>query len=511
MTPKCKRDILLGLCVCALAVFMALPAAALEEMALGGKPLRVSGYINQSVGYGIGNDEYDMKQDWQSFRYDVLLETNYQPSSDLKVFVSGMLSGDWVYDLLNDNNEWRKKGFAESRDELGIDTEFRDLLQEAHITWNPGNFSMRLGKQIVVWGETDGFRLMDQINPIDQRRGITDVEFESSILPIWLAKFEYFFQPDSSWLQDLGFEFVFNPNADFISDKEIVFGNDIAGIWAPNVKIPLGPNQFAYLGSFDTVLDKPDDWDSDYYEYGFRVKSVIQDTIVTINYFYGIDNVPVLLPTPVFPRIGINGFDSNLILHPAYTGKFERFRILGATFTRDFEKLNISALGGVGPVLRAEAFYGFDNTFASPVAYEEHDEFRYAIGIDWKIKVNWLNPRAYFLISPQFYHRHVKDYPSGYELNQNASTTPVREDTYQTSLMILTTYFHNKLEPSFFWLANWTEEEKGGFYRFQLKYEYSNQWDFALGAIIINGERLNNGMEPIEDKDHIYFTAAFRF
>jgi hypothetical protein len=500
-----------SLCVCALAVWTASSALALDSMSLGGRPLRLGGYINQSVAYGIGNDEYDAKQDWQQFRYDALLEATYQPDSDLKVFASGMLSGDWAYDILSDDSDWRKKGFAESRNKLSHDTVFRDLLQEAHITWSPGNFSTRLGKQIVVWGETDGFRLMDQINPIDQRRGITDVEFESSIIPIWLAKLEYYFQPDSSWLQDLGFEFIFNPNADFVSDQEIVFGNNMVGIWAPNVEVPLGPDTLSYLGSFDTTLKHPQDWDSDYYEYGLRVKAIIQDTIVTMNYFYGIDNAPVLLPAPVAPRIGTNEFDSHLILHPAYTGKFARFRILGATLTRDFEKLNISALGGVGPVLRAEAFYGFDNTFASPMAYELHDEMRYAIGVDWKIKVNWLNPRSYFLISPQFYHRHVIDYPSGYELNQNASTTPVRDDTYQTSLMINTTYFHNQLEPSFFWLANWTEEEKGGFYRLQLKYDYSNQWNFKLGAIIINGERLNNGMEPIEDKDHIYVTVAFRF
>ncbi len=32
-------------------------------------------------------------------------------------------------------------------------------------------FYFRVGKQIVQWGETDGFLLMNQINPIDQRRG----------------------------------------------------------------------------------------------------------------------------------------------------------------------------------------------------------------------------------------------------------------------------------------------------------------------------------------------------
>jgi hypothetical protein len=511
MAPICRRNFLLSLCVCVLTVMIAGPAGALDDVSLGGKPLKLMGYITQSAAYGIGNDEYDAKQDWQSFRYSALLEASYQAASDLKFFVSGMLNGDWAYDILSDNSEWREKEFGESRKRLAIDREMRDLLKEAHITWSPGNFSMRLGKQIVVWGETDGFRLMDQINPLDQRRGITDIEFESSIIPIWLAKFEYFFQPQSSWLQDLGLEFIFNPNADFVADREIVFGNNMVGIWAPNVEIPLGPGQNAYLGSFDTQLKKPDDWDSDYYEYGFRVKAVIQDSILTLNYLYGIDNVPVLLSAPTFPRIGINRFDSNLILHPAYTGKFARFRILGATFTRDFEKINISALGGVGPVLRVEAFYGFDNTFASDMnTYEEHNEFRYAVGVDWKIKINWLNPRAYFLVSPQFYHRKVLDYPD-YALNQNASTTPVRENTYETSLMILTTYFHNKLEPSFFWLSNWTEKDKGEFFRFQLKYEYSHKWDFALGTILINGKRLNFGFEPIEDKDHIYFTASYRF
>ena len=41
------------------------------------------------------------------------------------------------------------------------------LLKEVHLTWTPKNFNFRVGKQIVVWGETDGFRLMDQINPLD--------------------------------------------------------------------------------------------------------------------------------------------------------------------------------------------------------------------------------------------------------------------------------------------------------------------------------------------------------
>ena len=57
---------------------------------------------------------------------------------------------------------------------------------------------------------------MDQINPIDQRRGFTDVEFENTIIPIWLIKGEYYPKMNLGWLQDLGFELTMNPNVTFI-------------------------------------------------------------------------------------------------------------------------------------------------------------------------------------------------------------------------------------------------------------------------------------------------------
>ncbi len=243
---------------------------------------------------------------------------------------------------------------------------------------------------------------------------------------------------------------------------------------------------------------------------------MVNDAFLTLNYFYGIDNVPVLEAVPAAPRITTNNYDDLPVIHPAYTGKYHRFHMAGATFSRDFENLNISALGGVAPVLRFEAFYGFDNTFGTkngpaPTSTEEHDEIRYAVGIDWKIKINWLNPRAYFTLSPQFYHRKVFDYPSGYTLHQNATTGSVFEDTYQTTLMARTTYFHNKLEPMFVWVNNWTSEEEGRFYIYQLKYDYSHNWEFKLGAVLIDGDVPQEGFEVFNEKDHAYFTVSYKF
>ena len=399
---RCKHAITIYWVV--LLVFFASPCMALDTIELLGKPLRVMGYVNQGVGYGIGDDHYDTKEDWQSFRYDVLLETQYNLHPDFRIFVSGMLSGDWVFDIESDDSEWKAKGFNDARNDLSHDTVFRDLLQEAHITWTPRNALFRIGKQIVVWGEMDAWRLMDQINPIDQRRGITDVEFESTILPIWLARAEFFIPVDSSWVRDLGVEIIFNPNADFEPNRNISTGNDKLGIWAANARVPVGgpyPMDYFHVGKLDQIIDDPDDWDSDYFEYGIRFKATIYDTILTLNYFYGRDNDISAINLPLPPRMEPTPYDGRIVIHPQQQGYYPRFRMVGITVARDLEKLYIRALGGVSPVLHFESFYGYDNTFTTDLPpglddWETHDEIRSAIGFDWKIKVDWLNPRAYF-------------------------------------------------------------------------------------------------------------------
>ena len=147
-------------------------------------------------------------------------------------------------------------------------------MSEAHVTWRPDQFYLRLGKQIVRWGETDGFRLMDQINPLDQRRGLADVEFENTILPIWLARAEYAVRDLPVWAQALSFQGIFNPNAEFRHNESIQPGNTAWGIWAPNRDLPLGqayPPDYAHLGSADARLREPTG--SEGFEYALRVRT----------------------------------------------------------------------------------------------------------------------------------------------------------------------------------------------------------------------------------------------
>ncbi|MBF0550355.1 MAG: hypothetical protein HQK60_07460 [Deltaproteobacteria bacterium] len=479
-------------------------SALAETYSVNDRPLNLVGYLTQGSAFSLSNGKYyDTEAGWQSAITTLLIEGDYRFTDNLKVYGAGMFLVDWIYDAKSDAGSWNDKLFSKSRNELYMDDRYWQMLKEAHVTWTPGNFLFRLGKQIVSWGETDGFRLMDQINPLDQRRGFADVEFESTIIPIWLIRTEYHTDVPWNWLTDLRFEAVLNPNADFIPNQPIKLGNDQGGIWAPNILVPFGPDTRAYLGSPDLDLRKPSAWSPDGMELGLRIRGTIQDSIITLNYFKGIDNDYVATSLPMPPRTDVAP-DGRLVIHPAMKGYYPDLQFAGITFSRDLQSMQSSFLGGVAPVIRMEGFYAFDSTFANDInALEKHNELRWCLGLDWKVKISWLNPRAFVAISPQFYHRKIIDYPSDHEL------TGLDADNYMTTLMVKTSYLNGKLTPSIFWMRDVTTQSD--MYRYQIDYQYTNNWIFKVGALVLDGNIEGKGFQVFEHKDQVYFSVSYRW
>lgn len=508
-----KKHFMLALAFLVTFIWVA-PNAIAAEFNVFGKSLRVMGYATQGGAFGW-LDKSDTEKGLQQALMNIYLEGEYKIAPELKFYGSGLLTVDWAYQLKHNDSSWHDKLFDKSKDKLNVDDKYWQLLKEAHLTWRPGDFMFRVGKQIVSWGETDGFRLMDQINPLDQRRGLADVEFETTIIPIWLVRADYYPKVQLGWLQDLGFEFIFNPSPDFIPNQPIYTGNDVAGVWAPFVRMS-GPFPFgeARLGSMNIkTINDPNHFDSDFFEYGFRIKGIVKDSIITLNYFYGRENSPVSRSAPIPPDITMAS-DWRLVLHPYYEWFFPRLHFLGTTFSRDITPLKASFLGGVAPVVRLEGLYAFNSTFGTTLnTFEKHDEVRWAIGIDWKVKIPLLNPRAYFMISPQFYHRKVMDYPNRYELiapgwPPDPSATG-ETNSYMTTLLISTSYLHNKLNPSFFWMHD--INNRADFFRLQLMYKYSEKWQFTLGAILLHGKEEQKSFEPLKHKDNVYFKVSYKW
>jgi len=65
----------------------------------------------------------------------------------------------------------------------------RDALREAYVDGTVDDWSVRAGKQQVVWGTADGMKLLDMINPTDYSE-MAQNQMEDSRIPVWMVNAE---------------------------------------------------------------------------------------------------------------------------------------------------------------------------------------------------------------------------------------------------------------------------------------------------------------------------------
>ena len=101
--------------------------------------------------------------------------------------------------------------------EMNLDVDFGDVMGH--------RLSMRLGKQQIVWGESDLFRSIDIANPLrlDQNQAVGEA-FEDFRTPIWAIKFLYDIGNVGSLLSNVGLEFFYTPRWRAITQHLVLEG-----------------------------------------------------------------------------------------------------------------------------------------------------------------------------------------------------------------------------------------------------------------------------------------------
>ncbi len=102
-----------------------------------------------------------------------------------------------------------------------------DILREAYLEWRPAKeHSIKIGRQIAIWGEALTNRVGDVIHPEDQRYSLAFANLEDTRIPSWMVRGIH-----SIPSIDSSFEWIVNPNV--VQDKYRV--NRLASI-ADNAK-----------------------------------------------------------------------------------------------------------------------------------------------------------------------------------------------------------------------------------------------------------------------------------
>src|SRR6185369_6290169 len=123
-----------------------------------------------------------------------------------------------------------------ARDGFKFENRLREAYIDLALTQLP--LSFRLGRQQVIWGESDQFRLMDVINPIDTTWHLQQEEWDKIRIPLWLLKFIWDFG-DLGPISNAFTEIVWNPG-DYQPGNKVEF---LPAPWAVGVANPVRAGQ----------------------------------------------------------------------------------------------------------------------------------------------------------------------------------------------------------------------------------------------------------------------------
>lgn len=298
-----------------------------------------------------------------------------------------------------------------------------DFIRELYMDFdnelpNGDILSWRLGKQQVIWGRTDLFRVLDVINPIDFSRNNIYDELEDIRIPMWIAKADWRMGANEVF-DDLNLSFVWNfdkfrphnlgqcgqPNS--ILDAGCFFrgmnnlwenGGTVANFAGGNVATDFGPGQ---LGIRKAHMPS---WSLSNSQFGLKLEGVYGDFGFSLNALTYRSQLPSL-------RGGIpaqNAFTGEVAVFPsliAFDIHFPRVNLVGGSM--DYYSQAIDT------VFRFEVAHTEGEEFANTLQsrlFSESNVTRYVIGADKNIFIPFLNPGRSFLFSGQLFGQHIHEH-----------------------------------------------------------------------------------------------------
>jgi hypothetical protein len=164
----------------------------------------------------------DQNINWVQWRNEVRFDLRYD------LIQQGVGQSFGILDALKFNILWRGRYDAvyqlrdsyKNRDYNRGDFEFPEGKEPRELFFDLGfsgalkDLSLRIGKQQVVWGESDLFRSLDVVNPLDLRQsGAVGEDFSDFRQPLWIFKSLYNLGNVASFWNEAGIESFWSPNS----------------------------------------------------------------------------------------------------------------------------------------------------------------------------------------------------------------------------------------------------------------------------------------------------------
>lgn len=355
----------------------------------------------------------------------------------------------------------------------------REPLWNAYLDIGRNPVKVRIGRQDLSWGETDGFRLLDQIEPLDSRFGFPLVEdLDDRRIPLWMVR------PTVS-IGSIG------PFKNLAVDGYWVPGtidHQISPVAAPGnpfaVGAPPGPS----------TLIRPDKTLGNS-RGGGRLIGTVGNVTFSIGHYVTFNDLPsVRLQTNglAVPPIGTGtwyfGPNGQFLIEPyqqqitgasaTFALPFDPYTIVRMEAAHGWDERVFKPTENLDAALPADtvgaclAQVGTPNLFCPDVAgiggLPTKNIMRWMIGLDRNVWIRWLNPENTFYLSGQYFHTNIFNFdrgianavPSSTHLDPLAPGAPImattldwvsrRNDEMTFTYLINTLVWHGTIQPQVF-------------------------------------------------------------
>lgn len=313
--------------------------------------------------------------------------------------------------------------------------ELRELYLDTYIN----DSIVILGKQQVVWGKSDGLKVLDIVNPQNFREFILD-DFDQSRIPLWTANAEI---P----INDVTLQLLSIPDQTY---HEFATADSSYQFTSPIIIPTTPPGANAIINP----TKKPDNVLQDA-DVGFRLSTFTGGWDLTFNYLYHYDDTPVL-----FRTINVSATGLDIIINPQY----KRTHLIGGTFSNTFGDLTLR--GEVGYL--TDKYISTINPFDADGVVKT-GELKYVLGFDWY-------GFSDTLLSTQIFQTYLDNHQAG--MIQDELNT-------QITFLFKQDYMNETLHAEVLFLHD--IDYKDGMVRPKLTYEYSDEVNIYIGADVFYG------------------------
>jgi hypothetical protein len=395
----------------------------------------------------------------QSQKFESMIEPEWDVSfsNGIKATIVGRLRFDGVGDL--GPSAYTSFNYSQASAPL-YNTQAASLtLRELYFDIPLSNSYLRLGKQQVVWGESDGIKVLDVVNPQSFREFILD-DFEDSRIPLWMVNWELPLGDSANlqvlWIPDLNYDELAEAGTPYF-------------VTSPQLVPDLSSSQSIQF----LEPEKPDDiWQDG--DWGLKLSSLVGNWDVSLQYLYQYGDAPV------FYRY--RGEDLSTVVAPAY----ERTHLVGSTFSNTFSDFTVRA----ELAYKSDTFQISDNDVNDGI--ETSSEFSSVLGLDWQASSD-------VLLSAQWFYSFLLDY----------ERSIVRDENEQIASLLFQSDFYNgnwQLQA----LSLYSLNNKDMLFQFKLRYWLYSNMEIWIGSDMFRGtQRGLFGQFDEQDRVLVGFNYGF--